>query len=77
MAELLLESGASVKRSVHPNRLLDIAEVVELLLDAGAKVNAKDGNGRTALDYADPKSSEAAKVLRAHGGKTTKSPRRL
>ena len=30
------------------------AEMVELLLERGAHINARDNYGRTALDYADP-----------------------
>ena len=33
------------------------ADVCKILIEAGADVNAKDSNGKTALDYATPKSS--------------------
>jgi hypothetical protein len=43
------------------------ADVAELLIAAGADVNAKDGTGSTALDTAE---KAAAELLRKHGGKT-------
>jgi len=42
-------------------------EIVELLIDKGADVNAKDVNGKTPLDEA---KGEIADLLRKHGGKT-------
>jgi ankyrin repeat protein len=46
-------------------------EVVELLIDKGANVNAKMVDGRTPLDAAIyGKNPETADLLRKHGGKT-------
>ena len=42
-------------------------EIAELLIAAGADVNAKIENGGTPLDYA---YGETADLLRKHGGKT-------
>jgi cytohesin len=53
-------------------------EVVEMLIAAGADVNAKDDNGDTPLDVAvnlqrfHPNNTEIAEDLRKHGGKTKK-----
>ncbi len=44
-------------------------EIVELLITAGADVNAKDEDGDTPLDNAKYK-PETADLLRKHGGKT-------
>ena len=46
-------------------------EIVELLITAGADVNAKDEDGDTPLDNAKYK-PETADLLRKHGGKTGK-----
>jgi ankyrin repeat protein len=43
-------------------------EIAELLIAAGADLNAKDDDGTTPLDMADDK--EIADLLRKHGGKT-------
>ncbi|HIC16290.1 MAG TPA: ankyrin repeat domain-containing protein, partial [Gemmatimonadetes bacterium] len=46
-------------------------EAVELLIAAGAVVNAKANDGKTPLDWAIQKSrTETADILRKHGGKT-------
>ena len=51
----------------------DHKEIVELLIDAGADVNAKDDIGDTPLDVAiQLKQTEIAKLLGEHGGKTRK-----
>jgi len=42
-------------------------EIGELLIAAGADVNAKDEAGGTPLDWAD---GELSDLLRKHGGKT-------
>ncbi|MEE3171543.1 MAG: ankyrin repeat domain-containing protein, partial [Pseudomonadota bacterium] len=42
-------------------------EIVELLIAKNADINAKDEDGRTALDWAH---GETAELLRKHGGKT-------
>ena len=45
-------------------------EIAELLIAAGADVNAKSKYGRTPLDYAVKyKRTEIASLLRKHGGK--------
>jgi ankyrin repeat protein len=44
-------------------------EIVELLIHAGADVNAKGWDGRTPVDYAIRK-EELANLLRKHCGKT-------
>ncbi|MDP6417437.1 MAG: ankyrin repeat domain-containing protein, partial [Gammaproteobacteria bacterium] len=44
-------------------------EIVELLINAGADVNAKDRHGITPLDAA-RFNRETADLLRKHGGKT-------
>ena len=51
----------------------DHKEIVELLIDAGADVNAKDDIGDTPLDVAiQLKQTEIAELLGKHGGKTRK-----
>jgi len=46
-------------------------EIAELLIAAGAEVNANDGRGSTPLDNAIyAKKTEVAGLLRRHGGKT-------
>jgi len=46
-------------------------EIVELLIDAGADVNAKNNSGETPLDMGiQLKQTEIADLLRKHGGKT-------
>ena len=46
-------------------------EIAELLIAAGAEVNANDGRGSTPLDNAIyAKKTETADLLRKHGGKT-------
>ena len=51
----------------------DHKEIVELLIDAGADVNAKDDIGDTPLDVAiQLKQTEIAELLGEHGGKTRK-----
>ncbi|SVB63313.1 uncharacterized protein METZ01_LOCUS216167, partial [marine metagenome] len=48
-------------------------EIVELLIAAGADVNAKDQNDYTPLDFANRlKRTEIADLIRKHGGKTKK-----
>jgi ankyrin repeat protein len=46
-------------------------EIVGILLKKGAKVNARDNDGKTALDQANSSDNgETAALLRKHGGKT-------
>jgi ankyrin repeat protein len=48
-------------------------EIAELLIAAGAEVNANDGRGSTPLDNAIyAKKTEVADLLRQHGGVTKK-----
>ncbi len=45
-------------------------EVVKLLLEKGAQVNARDRGGKTALSHAEGEDiEEIEKVLKAHGAK--------
>ena len=53
---------------LHFAALKDHKEIVELLIAAGADVNAKNKNGYTPLDMADDVEGIAA-LLRKHGGK--------
>jgi hypothetical protein len=53
------------------------AQVVNLLIDAGVSIEARDKTGMTALDYAiASKNDEAAKKLTAAGAKTSKVVKR-
>ena len=45
-------------------------EIAELLIAAGADVNAKDRSGETPLDSLHGYRTEIADLLRTHGGKT-------
>ena len=46
-------------------------EIAELLIAAGAEVNANDGRGSTPLDNAIyAKKTKTANLIRKHGGKT-------
>ena len=39
---------------MHAAKYCRNAEIIRILLGAGAKINARDNNGRNALDYARP-----------------------
>ena len=56
------------KTSLHRAAEKGHKEIAELLIAAGADLNAKDDDGTTPLDMADDK--EIADLLRKHGGKT-------
>ena len=61
----LLEAVTATFRTKEHN------EIIELLINNGANVNAKYGNGRTPLDNAILfNRTETADILRKHGGKT-------
>ena len=74
-----LAAGADVDATVEEDRTTPLhgaalnghKEVAELLIAKGANVNAKDGFGRTPLDWAiDDNHTETADLLRKHGAKT-------
>jgi len=55
---------------LHDAAMRDHKEITELLIDAGADVNAENENGDTPLDMAiQLKHTEIADLLRKHGGK--------
>ena len=59
------------KTPLHNATVLGHKEIGELLIAAGADVNAKVNDGRTPLDWAIKyKQTEIADLLRKHGGKT-------
>ena len=63
----LLEAVTATFRTKEHN------EIIELLINNGANVNAKYGNGRTPLDKTTRLNHpETADLLRKHGGKTRK-----
>jgi ankyrin repeat protein len=56
---------------LHNAAVYGHTEVVELLIAKNADINAKDEDGRTALDWAvSGGKKEIADLLRKHGGKT-------
>ena len=58
---------------LHEATVQDQKEIVELLIDKGADVNAKNDYGETPLDWTDVDdvdSKEIADLLRKHGGKS-------
>ena len=62
---------------MHNAALMGHKEIVEILINANADVNAKDANNQTPLDIAQinarlghQSNKETADLLRKHGGKT-------
>lgn len=77
VVKLLISKGAKVKTKkgitspLHDAVVRDHVEIAELLIAEGADVNAQDSNRDTPLDRTD-KDSKSAKLLRKHGGKTSR-----
>ena len=79
VAELLIDKGADVNANakwertpLHSTAKTGQKSIIELLITAGANVNAKDFENKTPLDEAiNYKHTEAANLLRKHGGKTS------
>lgn len=70
MVEILLKTGACVvsifKDAISDNNIY----MARLLVNSGANVNAKDKQGKTALDYAiEANNSEMEKLLRQYGAR--------
>jgi ankyrin repeat protein len=84
---LLLARGADPKvkdktGETHLHRAARVGydDMVKLLIEVGAEVNATDSRGMTPLDWAvagGEKAAAAAEVLRQHGGKTTEAGKTL
>lgn len=78
--DMLIKAGANVNLQatdgIHNSTALinacrhqkqDSAEIVRLLLEAGANASVKDAKGKTALDYATERGhTQAAELLKAH-----------
>jgi Ankyrin repeats (3 copies) len=79
LVEFLLAHGANVNTkdrsgdtALHVGVRYNRTDVIEVLIGAGADINAKNNKDETPLDLAnDLARGEAAKILRAHGAKTT------
>ena len=79
VVEQLIEKGANVNANakwertpLHGTAKTGQMGIIELLITAGANVNAKDFENKTPLDEAiNYKHTEAANLLRKHGGKTS------
>lgn len=64
---------ALVHKPLHDAARLGYKNVTELLIEKGADVNAKDGDGRTPLSYAQEQGhAEIVELLRKHGAKEGK-----
>ena len=79
VVEQLIDKGANVNANakwertpLHGTAKTGQIGIIELLITAGANVNAKDFENKTPLDEAiNYKHTEAANLLRKHGGKTS------
>ena len=67
MVKLLVENGANYTNALRLASREGHLEVVKYLIEKGADVNAKDNEGKTALDLAD--TEEIEEVLRKAGAK--------
>ncbi|KAJ8612585.1 hypothetical protein CTAYLR_009802 [Chrysophaeum taylorii] len=71
VVHLRLDPNARVDGAtpLHAAAERGFADILEVLLEAGARPNARDANGATPLDVAG--AEDAASVLRAHGARRT------
>ena len=72
-ADVNIKVSGNDTRVLHWAALYSHEEIIELLLENGANINAQTTDGATPLDYV-PQSkfmaSKSAELLRKHGGKT-------